>query len=301
LAKQKPQPSNISRAEQISGRYINRYYQRPMVVVAVLLALVLTVTIALTVYSNSTITGEYQGTIITLQNPSTVLLNEVLMVIMVAICIGILLAFLIKLMQNTHSMEVHLYHISNYDMVTGLLNRNFFFTYMADWSKEHISTTATFGLLFIDLDNFKSVNDKIGHDAGDTLLKLIADFLMEHTQQETEKDGICGLTARIGGDEFLMIVPEISLPEELESIARTMLEDFSKDEKLLPFITGFDLGMSIGGALFPSQNDDYNELVKLADIAMYRSKDGGKNNYTLYDEAMGQGTADMVLTVRSKK
>jgi len=290
----------ISRAEQISGAELKRSYQRPMLVVAILLILALAATIALTIYSNSRITGDFQGSTIILENPSTVLINEILLVAVVALALSTLFGFLISLMKKNQRMEQHLYHLSNYDSVTSLLNRNFFFTYLANWEKTHNVKDVSFGLLFIDLDNFKSVNDKAGHATGDSLLRLIAGFLKAHTDMNTNKDGICGLCARIGGDEFLQIIPDISSPEELDARAHILLHDFNKHQELRPFIDDYDLGLSIGGSLFPSQTEDYNELVKLADIAMYKSKYGGKNNYTLYQESMGEGTADMVLSVRMK-
>ncbi|MCL1846649.1 MAG: GGDEF domain-containing protein [Coriobacteriia bacterium] len=231
----------------------------------------------------------------------TALLGTILLIAVIIIALGILFAFLIVALRRNQKMEEHLYRMSNYDAITGLLNRNFFFTYLSGWSRRHAPTDASFGLLFIDLDNFKSVNDKAGHDTGDDLLKAIATFLNDHTDIVNEKGGIYGLTARTGGDEFLQIIPDISTPEELEQHAQLMLKDFSEEAELQPFIKDYGVGLSIGGALFPLQTEDYNDLVKLADIAMYKSKFGGKNNYTLYDLSMGEGTADMALTVRTKK
>jgi predicted signal transduction protein with EAL and GGDEF domain len=80
-----------------------------------------------------------------------------------------------------------------------------------------------------------------------------------------------------------------------------MLNDFSVRPEFEQYIRDFDIGLSIGGALFPSQTKDYSELVRYADIAMYQSKYNGKNNYFLYDESMGDGPEGIVLSVRPSK
>ena len=225
----------------------------------------------------------------------------VVLVVVLVIALGILVCFLIMLIRKNQRLKERLYQISNHDTITGLLNRNFFFTYFSEWSKAHDPADVEFALLFIDLDNFKRVNDTAGHEAGDVLLKLIADFFRSYADKEPDKARIIDMIARIGGDEFLWVLPNASSAEALEAHARMMLEDFSKQEEFQVFIRDFGVGLSIGGALFPSQTDDYNELVRFADIAMYKAKYGGKNNYVLYDKSMGDGDEGMALTVRSGK
>ena len=235
------------------------------------------------------------------ESEMTALLNGIILISSVTVTLVILVVFLVILMRRNRRMEEHLYRMSNLDSITGLLNRNFFFSYFSEWRKKHSPPDVTFGLLFIDLDNFKTVNDQAGHDVGDELLRLIADFFCSLVETDTDITGVDIIVARIGGDEFLEILPGVSSAEELEDVARSMLESFSKQEELIPFIEKYGVGLSIGGSLFPSQTEDVDELVKFADIAMYKSKFGGKNNFTLYDAAMGEGTKDMSLTVRVKK
>jgi len=231
----------------------------------------------------------------------TALIDGVLLIVVVVAVLAFLFAFLISLQRRNQRMEEYLYRMSNFDSITGLQNRNFFFSYFSEWRKKHSPSDAAFALLFIDLDNFKSVNDQAGHDVGDDLLRLIADFFRTQVDANAKTTGVESFIARIGGDEFLQVLPDITTAEELEIKARSMLESFRNNEELQPFIENFKIGLSIGGALFPSQTDDFDELVKLADIAMYKSKYGGKNNYTLYDCTMGEGTEDMVLIVRTKR
>ena len=231
----------------------------------------------------------------------TALIDGILLIVVVVAVLGFLFAFLISLQRRNQRMEEYLYRMSNFDSITGLQNRNYFFAYFSEWSKKHNPDDAAFALLFIDLDNFKNVNDQAGHDVGDDLLRLIANFFRTQVDANANDSCVESFIARIGGDEFLQVLPGISSGEELELKARSMLEGFMNNEELQPFIENFKIGLSIGGALFPSQTKDYDELIKFADIAMYKSKFGGKNNYTLYDCSMGEGTEDMVLVVRTKK
>jgi GGDEF domain-containing protein len=95
-------------------------------------------------------------------------------------------------------------------------------------------------------------------------------------------------------------MPNVTTPEEAELRARAMLSDFATRPEFQSYIQDFDVGLSIGGALFPSQASDYGELLRLADIAMYQSKYHGKNNYYLYDESMGDGPEGAVLSIRTR-
>ena len=235
------------------------------------------------------------------RNQQTALFDGALLVIVMLLSLGFLLGFVLAQLRNNQKMEQHLYNIANHDATTGLPNRTQFFSYFDAWSKTDESKNANFGLLFVDLDNFKSVNDGAGHDAGDVLLKRIALFLNGCSERFPKQKDIDAMTARIGGDEFLQVVPGVSTPAELEAIARNMLNNFQAEKDLQQFIQGYGVGLSIGGSLFPLQTSSYNELIRLADIAMYKAKYGGKNNYILYDDSMGDGIEGVVLSIRNKK
>jgi diguanylate cyclase (GGDEF)-like protein len=202
------------------------------------------------------------------------------------------------LLRRNKRMQQNLFRIANHDATTSLYNRYYLFNYLSEWSKSPESATTVFAAVFIDLDNFKSVNDRAGHDKGDELLRIISGFLRSYTDKPSKHDNIQSLTARIGGDEFVQIVPCVSTPEQFVQQAEKMLADFAAEPAFESFIRDFGIGLSIGGALYPSQADEYSELIRLADIAMYQTKYKGKNGYCLYDESMGDGPEDVVLSVR---
>jgi diguanylate cyclase (GGDEF)-like protein len=235
------------------------------------------------------------------RNQQTALFDAALLVIVLLLSLGFLFGFVLSQLRSNQKMEQHLYNIANHDATTGLPNRNQFFTYFDAWVKTDSPKNAKFGLLFIDLDNFKSVNDGAGHDAGDLLLKRIALFMNGCSERFPKQKGIEAITARIGGDEFIQVVPGVSTPEELEQIARNMLNNFQAEKELQQFIQGYGVGLSIGGSLFPLQTTSYNELVRLADIAMYSAKYGGKNNYVFYDASMGDNVEGVSLSIRNKR
>ncbi|MDR1015000.1 MAG: GGDEF domain-containing protein [Coriobacteriales bacterium] len=224
------------------------------------------------------------------------------MFLLISITTGSIVALmvtLVLLLRRNRRMQESLFFVANHDAVTGLLNRYYLFSYLSKWDKAHPNSEAKFASLFIDLDNFKVVNDCAGHDAGDEVLQLIADFLKRYTDADPSDGPVENLTTRIGGDEFVQLIPGIATPTQLEERARTMLADFSAAPELQPFIQDYGIGLSIGGALFPAQATDHSELLRLADIAMYEAKHGGKGNYFLYDESMGNGPDGALLAVRT--
>ncbi|MDR1083258.1 MAG: GGDEF domain-containing protein [Coriobacteriales bacterium] len=236
------------------------------------------------------------------RSKQTATLDAVLLLIVMLVTMALLLGLLIMLLHRNQRMQDNLLYIANHDAITKLYNRYYLFTYLAQWNKVRRNDDETFfALLFVDLDNFKQVNDIAGHERGDDLLRVISQFLSSYTDACTNEGSIECMTARIGGDEFLQIIPNITNPEELEQWARTLLDDFAVNPEFQPFIQDFGVGLSIGGALFPSQTTNYNELIRLADIAMYQAKENGKNNYLLYDESMGNGPEGIVLSVRTEK
>jgi diguanylate cyclase (GGDEF)-like protein len=224
-----------------------------------------------------------------------------LLIITMSLTMAVFLWFLIILLRRNQKMQNDLFYVANHDGITKLYNRYYLFSYLSKWNKLPHSKTATFALLFIDLDNFKNVNDSAGHDEGDKLLRLISQFLRAYTDKLGDTGCIESITARIGGDEFLQIVPDIATAEGAERWARVLLADFAADPELAPYAQKYGVGLSIGGALYPSLTTDYDELIRLADIAMYHAKAGGKNNYSLYDESMGDGPDDIILSVRTRK
>ncbi|WP_244813910.1 bifunctional diguanylate cyclase/phosphodiesterase [Caballeronia sp. Lep1P3] len=168
--------------------------------------------------------------------------------------------------------EREMTHLVEYDLLTGLRNR--YSTLRA--LRADVGQTENIGrlaLLFIDLDNFKTVNDTLGHNAGDIVLQMTASRLAQTVGQS-------GMLSRIGGDEFVVIVKG----DDVEKRAVALADDIST-----MFATPFDvrgsafvLHASIGIALFSVSNESEVDLLKKADLAMYSAKDAGKNCYQFY-------------------
>lgn len=168
-------------------------------------------------------------------------------------------------------------HRAFHDTLTGLPNRaqlNERFASLASHAKRcqnHI------GILLLDLDNFKTINDTLGHDFGDELLKLIAHRVQNVIRGE---DIIC----RIGGDEFVIMAQDIKDAENLKSTADHVLSALREDMTLLG--QRIKTSVSIGGALYPQDGKDLLTLKRNADLAMYSAKESGKNQYRLFDTNM---------------
>lgn len=168
--------------------------------------------------------------------------------------------------------EKYLEYLALHDGLTGLANRKQFDETLKGFFKKAQENNTTFGVAFFDLDGFKAVNDTLGHDFGDFLLKTVSEKLVESVR-ETD------LVARFGGDEFAALVTNISSEEEMVQVAERCLETIGtkveKDGKVA------DFGVSIGLALYPSAGQTPEELLKKADGAMYEAKKAGKGTYRI--------------------
>jgi len=172
--------------------------------------------------------------------------------------------------RKLHQME--LYRSANYDKLTDLPNRSLFYDRLTQILKQSKRYDRKFALMFIDLDGFKSVNDTLGHDAGDELLIETAKRLLDCVR---DSDTV----ARMGGDEFTIILQSISTSENSETVAQKIIQVLSTPLK----IKGHDtrIGASIGLSIYPDNGDDMETLMKKADEAMYQAKKNGKNDYRL--------------------
>jgi diguanylate cyclase (GGDEF)-like protein/PAS domain S-box-containing protein len=173
--------------------------------------------------------------------------------------------------------QEELEHQANHDALTGLANRNL----LKDRLKQALALAHRykrhFSLTFIDLDNFKLINDSLGHDIGDRLLKIAAERLAECVQ---EGDTV----ARLGGDEFVLLMAEQEQEEgvygAVQRVMAAILRPFLIDQR------EFKITCSIGIASFPRDGQDADTLLRNADTAMYRAKDLGRNNFQLYSSEM---------------
>ena len=170
-----------------------------------------------------------------------------------------------------------LHYLAHFDSLTGAANRRLF----EDRCKQSIETAKRYdsclALLSIDIDHFKKINDTLGHDGGDDfLIELVSRFQSSVRKEDT--------IARLGGDEFAILLPNVSGQDGAEVVARNILESITQPVT----IKGNELIItsSIGITLCPEDGSSYEQLLKNADMAMYRAKNSGRNNIQFYCEDM---------------
>lgn len=163
--------------------------------------------------------------------------------------------------------------LAHYDPLTNLPNRNLFQKSLAEELKRSEEKGLKFSLMYIDLDRFKNVNDSLGHDCGDLLLKEVANRLTQAVPQTAT-------VARIGGDEFAIILPETDI-KDLKKIAHAILHQF---QSAIP-VQVYELYTtpSIGISLYPEGGRSAGDLLKSADAAMYSAKEAGRNKYHFFN------------------
>ena len=173
--------------------------------------------------------------------------------------------------------DIRLNYLAQYDPLTGIPNRQFFNDQLTRATARARRDGRKVTLLFLDLDEFKVVNDTLGYDIGDRLLKEVADRI-----RRTVRTG--DVVARLGGDEFAVLLEGLSGPREVEAVATGLLEVVSRPyqiaERQLMITT------SIGITMYPNDNADTQMLLKNADIAMYQAKENGTNNFTFFHQKM---------------
>ncbi|MBI1891387.1 MAG: EAL domain-containing protein [Burkholderiales bacterium] len=179
--------------------------------------------------------------------------------------------------------------VAYHDALTGLPNRLLFKDRFEQAMSYADHASAKVGLLVLDLDNFKTINDSLGHAVGDGLIKHVAQCL---TQCLFDSDTIC----RQGGDEFLVALPHLPESETAAAAISKILETIGN----VCEIDGYELStsVSVGVAIYPDDGADFETLMKKADMAMYRAKDAGRNTYRFFDGQM-QVEAQEQLNMRS--
>jgi len=160
-----------------------------------------------------------------------------------------------------------------YDNVTNLPNRTLFLIELENEMKRASRSSGKIALLFIDLDGFKAVNDTYGHQIGDELLLYAANSFTSSVRSSD-------IVARVGGDEFIIILPNIKEQDEALKVASNLIQRISKPININN--NEIKIGASIGVSLYPDHTKDIDILIKLADNMMYKSKNAGKNRVTLY-------------------
>ncbi|WP_411681999.1 EAL domain-containing protein [Clostridium thailandense] len=171
--------------------------------------------------------------------------------------------------------EDKLHSLAYYDLLTGIPNRTLFYDRLERALIRSIDTKKSVALLFMDLDEFKVINDSLGHAAGDLILKEVANRIKSTIRKSDT-------VSRLGGDEFAVIIENIDKPEDIRILAKAIIEKI-----FLPYsILGREitLGVSIGIALAPYDEFTVEGLVRKADAAMYDAKESGKGRYSFSSE-----------------
>ncbi len=169
----------------------------------------------------------------------------------------------------------HLSSEAQYDSLTGLLNRATFEARLNHLIAISRDQEQALGVLFVDLDKFKYVNDTFGHDVGDELLRQVARVLKANVRQGD-------IVARLGGDEFMLVLTALKSSRAVEPIAAKILKALNSPFKILG--RDVQIGGSIGISFYPDDGTVASALIKAADTAMYAVKHSGKNNYQLKTE-----------------
>jgi diguanylate cyclase (GGDEF)-like protein len=186
---------------------------------------------------------------------------------------------LTKLIENVPdevSSVVTLYHQATHDPLTGLANRNLLYQAFKDYAADLSIPDQKIVILFIDLDHFKRINNTLGHDVGDQLLIISAKRLTASLRGND-------LASRLGGDEFVVMLVDIE-KTQIESIASRIFKSINRP------IT-YDnheiyLSCSMGVCVYPNDGSSIEQLIKLADLALYHAKENGRNHYQFYSESL---------------
>jgi PAS domain S-box-containing protein len=194
--------------------------------------------------------------------------------------------------------QERLERLANYDTLTGLPNRALFRDRLALAMARAQRDGAPMALLFLDLDRFKTINDGLGHEAGDKLLLHVADKLRhclrasDSLSREGGREAPLHTLSRLGGDEFTVILESIGSAEDAAHVARRMLEALAE-----PFVIGEEeivTSASIGISMYPTDDVDLDGLIRHTDMAMYRSKSLGRGTYSFFSDELNSAVATRV-------
>jgi diguanylate cyclase (GGDEF)-like protein len=195
-------------------------------------------------------------------------------------------------MAERRLVDQRVVYMAHHDALTGLPNRALLNDRVShDIARAHRSG-GELALLFLDLDRFKNVNDSLGHEVGDELLKAVASRLRARLRED---DTI----ARLGGDEFVISLPDITGPAEVATVAASVLRELARPN----IVTGQELhaDASIGIALYPRDGDCVETLMRNADAAMYHAKESGRANYQFFNTQMNERVSRRLSTENSMR
>lgn len=188
--------------------------------------------------------------------------------------------------------QLQMENLAFYDPLTGLANRRLFKNRLEKAVKSVIRSGSSMALMFLDMDQFKRINDTLGHDAGDILLKEMA-----HRLNATVREN--DTVSRIGGDEFTILLTDVHQTADVLIVAEKLLHSLAKPVR----IKGQDIvtTVSIGITMTPEDSSDVNTLMKNADLAMYRAKEMGRNNFQFFSEDMNHSILEHLAMEKELK
>jgi diguanylate cyclase (GGDEF)-like protein len=189
----------------------------------------------------------------------------------------------LRILQQRRRTEDRVHHMAFHDELTSLPNRLMVSQCLDQALSRHRRAGTSLAILFMDLDRFKVINDSLGHEIGDVLLRLVADRLRA---QSREGDTV----ARMGGDEFVVLIENHESLASTSARAQRLVDQLS--EPYLLREKNFHITVSIGISVFPDDGSDSQALLKAADVAMYRAKDTGRNSFTYYSPSMNVHTVE---------
>ncbi len=216
--------------------------------------------------------------------------------------IGDLAKSFIDMGQRLAESHAHVRHIAYHDSLTGLPNRRQFADSLTRTLHQARREQSVVGVLFLDIDDFKRINDSLGHDAGDVLLKEFsarlttvvrgADLVARANNEIAVMRPPPNTIARIGGDEFIILLTNLRQTADCTPIATRLLKAITEPLTLSGEVC--QISTSIGIATFPKDGDDTSTLLKNADIALYQAKGRGKNAYAFFDKAMNDAAREQL-------
>jgi diguanylate cyclase (GGDEF)-like protein/PAS domain S-box-containing protein len=191
--------------------------------------------------------------------------------------------------------EAKMVRLAYRDTLTGLPNRYLLKDRLTQAIESANKYNRQMAVLFLDLDGFKNINDMLGHDIGDKLLRQIAKRLLKYVRKSdtvarVKEDDIRNTVARFGGDEFTVLLSEVKNIQGVSRVAQRVLDLFSKSFKVQSH--EIFLSFSMGIAVFPRDGENVTSLLKNADTAMYNAKKNGRNNFQFYTESLNIITAE---------